>query len=352
MYRDAMTSQERMFALFSGKKPDRVPVMSIVFGTATVVCGYQIANAYDNAEISFKSQLLTQEMFGYDGSPVYGHTAYGAEELGGKIEFPYKKYAGAPYVVRPAAETEEDALKLEIPNDLMTRGTLPIALEFSRLALKNGLPCNVTVGSPFTWAGNLVGVERLMRWMIKKPQIVHHVMRKATDFGVRLGEHWAKEFGPERVVVHNIAPTDSNALVSPKQFETFIFPYMKELNQKMIDLGYQLFFTHICGEHNNNLPFWQRLPYGEISILSFGHEVSLKKASEMFPNHIIAGNVHPTIFQEGSSEEVLEMCRRAIEEGIDHPRGFILMPGCELAPLATPVNIYMMVKAAREYGRY
>ena len=46
------------------------------------------------------------------------------------------------------------------------------------------------------------------------------------------------------------------------------------------------------------------------------------------------------------------LCRAAIAEGKDHPGGYALMSGCEVPPQAPPVNVYQMVKACREFGRY
>lgn len=72
----------------------------------------------------------------------------------------------------------------------------------------------------------------------------------------------------------------------------------------------------------------------------------LKEASKMFPEHIIAGNIDPATIQEDSWEDVLKVCCNAVDEGRKHPGGYVLMPGCEIPPMASPVNVYMMVKAS------
>ena len=64
------------------------------------------------------------------------------------------------------------------------------------------------------------------------------------------------------------------------------------------------------------------------------------------------GNVDPVTIQEGTPEEVLALCGECIAEGKDHPAGYALMSGCEIPPQAPPVNVFQMVKACREYGRY
>jgi uroporphyrinogen decarboxylase len=86
--------------------------------------------------------------------------------------------------------------------------------------------------------------------------------------------------------------------------------------------------------------------------MSFGREVNLKTAMEMFPNSIIAGNVDPTLIQEGKPEEVLEQARECVEMAKYHPGGYVLMSGCDVPPQAPPVNVFQLVKASREFGRY
>lgn len=350
--KDKMTPPERMHALMAGEQLDRVPCIPFIFGHTAVVSGLPIGKIYDDAETSFMCQLRAQEMYGYDGGPLYGYATAGAWEFGGEVDFPYKKYAGAPIVKKHPVNTEKEAQELKVPDDVTKAGAVAIALEFARLQNKYGMPVTVQVGSPLTWAGTIMGEDRMMAWMVKKPELVHLVLRKVTDFLLKVAEHWVEEFGAEKIMAFDGGPTEDNRLISPKFFETYAFPYVKELHEKACDMGIQTFFSHICGEQNKNLTYWSQIPYGKRSILSFGQEVPLKKVSEMFPEHIIAGNVDPSIIQEGTPEEILELCRKSIEDCKDHPGGYVLMAGCEVPPMAPPVNVFQMVKAVREYGQY
>jgi len=352
MWTETMTSAERMAALMQGEKPDRVPVIPFVFGHTALVCGQPLARVYDDAAESFRCQLLCQEMYGYDGGPLYAYASAGGWEFGGEIEFPTKKYAGAPVVARHPVESEHDAEALRAPTDVTTAGALPIALELSRRQAEHGMPVTLQIGSPFTWAGSIIGEDRMMTWMIKRPELVHHVLDQVCEFVVRVAEHYAAEFGVESLMAFHGAATESNKLISPKQFETFVLPYYQRINERVIALGVRSFFIHICGEQNRNLPYWQQVPVPERSILSFGREVALGTAMELFPRQIIAGNVDPTLIQEGAPEAVLEQARECVETARDHAGGYVLMAGCDVPPLAPPVNVFQLVKAAREFGRY
>ena len=352
MWCETMTSAERMGAVIGGQKPDRVPVIPFISGHTALVCGQPISKFYEDAETCFRCQVLSQEMYGYDGDPLYVYASAGGWEFGGDIEFPYKKYSGAPVVTRHPVQSEEDALKLELPADIAKAGALPIALDVARMQAAHGMPVSLQVGSPFTFAGTVMGEDRMMTWMIKKPDLVHRVLGKVSDFGIAVAEYYVKEFGAEKLMAFHGAATESNKLISPKQFEHFVLPYYTKINKRVIELGIPVMFIHICGEQNKNLPHWQRVPLPAHAILSFGREVPLAKAMELFPDQVIAGNVDPTLIQEGTPEEVLEQARECIEIGKFHKGGYVLMSGCDVPPQAPPVNLFQLVKAAREYGRY
>ncbi len=352
MWCETMTSAERMDALMKGERPDRVPVIPFLSGHAAVVCGLPLSRISDDAEESFRCQVLCAEMYGHDGAPLYAYASAGGWEFGGDIEFPLKKYSGAPIVSRTPIQSEEDVHSLEVPEDITKAGALPIALEIARRQAEAGMAVTMQLGAPLTWAGSVIGEERMMLWLIRKPELVHEVLEKVTEFVGRVAEHYVAEFGAERLMAFHGAATETNMLISPKQFKTFVLPYMQKINTRAMDLGVKSFFIHICGEQNKNLEYWQQIPMTKQTIVSVGREIELAKAMEMFPEQIIAGNTDPTLIQEGRAEEVLEQSRECIEVAKYHPGGYVLMAGCDVPPQAPPVNVFQLVKAAREYGRY
>jgi uroporphyrinogen decarboxylase len=349
--RETMSSRERWLALVQGEPLDRVPCLQFILGHTAVVSGQPIAKIYDDARVSMACQRNAMEMYGYDGLVLHGWANAGGAEFGGEVEYPYRQYTGAPMMKRNPVQSEQDAWDLRVPDDVSGAGTVPVGLEFSRLQAELDLPCTVQVGSPLTWAGSVCGEERLMRWLIKKPDLVHHVLRVITDFIVQKAELWVREFGPERVMAFDLC-IETNKLYSPRQFETFSFPYLKEVHEKITQMGVAVFLSHICGEQNRNLPLWSRLDYGVRGMVSVGREISLSTARAAFPHHVIMGNVDPVAIQESTPEAVLELCRDCIAEGKGHTGGFALMSGCEIPPQAPPANVFQMVKACREYGWY
>jgi uroporphyrinogen decarboxylase len=291
-------------------------------------------------------------MYGHDEEPRFSYAIYGAWEFGGEIKFPSGQWAQAPTVSRFPVQSEADISKLELP-DVKKAGLLPMSMEFSRLAEESGSKAVIALETPFTTASNICGLETLCRWTLKKPELVHRLLRLATDHLVEAVKYWVDSFGAERVMLWEGAPAETNQLISPVHFKKFAFPYVKEFNQKALDTGVKHIFCHICGDQNENLPFWSQMPMGRPGIVSVGPEVNLSTAIEYFGNTcIVAGNIDPAIIQTGTPPQVYELCRQAIEKAKHAPGGFILMPGCELSPVTPPYNVYVMKKAVDDFGRY
>ncbi len=349
---DKMTSAERMRTLGTGQRPDRVPVILLALGFCARTVGYSIGSLFTDPEKSFWAQLWTMEMYGIEGSPTYSFATSAGWDFGGEVKFPTSEWEQVPAFKRFAITSEEDVDRLKLP-DVKTAGSLPPAMELSKLCERYHLPIMVAVGSPLTWATGVCEMDTLCRWMLRKPEVVHKILRLVTDHCLRVAEHWVNTFGAKRVTGFTAAPSEANQVISPKQFEEFALPYLKEVHEKVLAMGVRRFMCHICGGQNLNLPYYTQVPMGDNGIVTFGHEVDLTTAIEYFGDTcIIAGNVEPQLIQNGTPQQVYEAARQCIEKAKYAPRGFILMPGCELPPMAPPYNVYMLKKAAIDFGWY
>lgn len=204
----------------------------------------------------------------------------------------------------------------------------------------------------FTSAAALCGTEQLCRWMIKKPEVVHRLLRLATDRAVERASFWAETFGPEHLLPYTAEPTTSNQIISPRQFEEFALPYIREAHERILAIGVKHILCHICGEQNKNLDHWAQVPMGEPGIVSVGHEVDLDVISRYFPGDVIMGNIEPAVVQSGAPEQVYNLTRTCIDKGMKHPGGFMLAPGCEMPPRAPSYNVWTMMKAVSDFGWY
>ena len=355
--RKMMTDRERIEALLRREKPDRVPIWPFAYdGFSAMYAKASIADAYNNPEVALAAQRRACKDFGWVFSPFFYYASFGAWEFGGEIKWPSGEFAQAPMIVRHPVKSEEDALNIKMP-DVRKAGFVPLRMAFAELSAKERLdnePFNVEGfgGGCFGLAANIAGVETFLRWILKKPALAHRLLRLAADFKIALAQYWKDTFGTEGVIPKGGEATTSNQMISPRQFEQFAFPYIKETQEKVLAMGYQSTYMHICGDQNLNLPFWSQIPFGDPGIVSIGHEVTMETAGKYFPDQIILGNLDPSLIQTGTPEQVYEAAKRNIEEGKGLPGGYIFSPGCQLPPKANPDNVMAMTRAANDVGWY
>ena len=350
--RETMTSVERMSAITRGDRPDRIPVLPFTGGFCASIVGYPIRSIYDNPEKSFWAQIWAQELLGYDGVPSFWYASYGGWEFGGEIRMPQGELDQAPVLTRFRARTPEEVEALEIP-DVETAGHLPLHIEFAEIQRQFGGPVMVPAWGPFTAAANIVGVDVLCRWMIRQPEVVHLLLSKVTDFAKRIIDYFVDHFSGHALSGAGGCATSSNQLISPRQFEPFVVPHHSEVYGHLAGKGIEPVFCHICGEQNQNLPYWAVVPFGERGILSFGEEVDLTRAIEIFGDkHIVAGNVETRAIGEGTWRDVYEQAKTCIEKAKYASGGYVLMAGCDIPPSVPPYNIYALKKAVMDFGFY
>jgi len=343
---------EKLEVLLRGQRVDRVPLYPFALGFCARNVGFPLSVMYDDPEKSFMAQLWTFEQYGFNGVPEFGYASYGGWEFGGKIEFPSSEWQQAPSHGSFPVESEEDLQKLQLP-DVKKDGMLPRAMQFSKLQDKYNMGISVVLGGNFTIAGNICPVEKLCRWMIKSPELVHQLLRLTTDHIIEVVQYWADTFGADKIMPKIWEPLAANNIISPKQFERFVLPYVKETSEKIIAMGVKHIFYHICGEQNLNLPYWAQVPMGNPGIVSVGHQVDLTVAMKYFGKTcVIAGNVDPAVIQNGPPGRIYNLCKACIEKAKYAPRGFMLMSGCEIPPMSPPYNVYMMKKAVDDFGWY
>lgn len=349
---DMMRSRERIDSLLEGKPVDRVPLFPFIPGFCARNVGYPIAVMYSDAEKSFDAQQKTMEQYGFDWGPLYGYASYGTWEFGGTVKMPAGDYEQAPAHLTFPVQSEADVSRLQLP-DVKKAGCLPTAMAFSHLQNKSDMPVSIICGGNFTIAGNICSVETLCRWMLKKPDLVHELLRLATDHIVDVVRHWVETFGAERVIPQMWEPSAANYILSPKQFERFVLPYIQESSSKILAMGVKHILYHICGEQNANLPYWAQVPMGDPGLASLGEEIDADTAIKYFGDtSIIIGNIDGKVILEGTPESLYRLCTETIAKLKHAPRGYMMCSGCEIPPNSPPYNVYVMRKAINDAGWY
>jgi uroporphyrinogen decarboxylase len=155
------------------------------------------------------------------------------------------------------------------------------------------------------------------------------------------------ESGADIIVVAD--PSASTTMISPKMFEGYSLPYLKEILNQISKAG-AIPSLHICGQ---TTPILEGMVESGAKILELDSQVNLKEAKHRVGAKIcIQGNVNPTgILMQGSVDDVIREARKCIEDAAKGG-GFILSSGCEVPYEAKIANIKSLVEAALKFGKY
>ncbi|WP_293395674.1 uroporphyrinogen decarboxylase family protein [Peptoclostridium sp.] len=349
---DRMTSAERMKSLAENKALDRVPFISLATMYAGNIAGLSSAEFFLNPRASYDAQKLSAELHVCDGSPGFDLPGWMGLDFGAEVSFSNGIGIKMPKFVKMPVENIEDVSNLKIPDFNKASGFIK-RLEFYRISRSNNLPASIPAGSPLEVIAHLVEPPKLMRWLYKSPETVHHLLRLSTDYLLGIADYYINEFGAENCSAFSAYPIESNTVISAKLFEKFSFPYIVEIHTHLKARGIKNFGIHLCGNHLRNLNYFLDLSLPDRSFISVSEEMCIEHVAKAFgDNYIIGGNVPTPLLISGDSSDVFNVSREIIEKMKYHGGGFILMPSCDLPPQTPPLNLYAMLKAARMFGSY
>ncbi|MEF9951621.1 MAG: uroporphyrinogen decarboxylase family protein [Clostridium sp.] len=348
-----MENYDRIERLIKGESIDRVPVIPHMEAFAGKICNVSTEEFYLNPKTSYDCQVWSKELFKYDGGHGYDIPYGYVEEFGGKIEFPKGEFLSFPRIVERPVKTKNDVDKLVINKDC--NGFLSSRLEeFNRITFEKGEGVYVSGGSPLNIVQAILGIDTLMRWTIKEKDLLHRVIRFSTDYLLYMAEKAVKEYGAENVSSGFACPVECHGLMSSKTFEKFSLPYLKEIYDKYNEMGINIDSVHLCGDHKNNLSYWKNdIGLKDRTIITVGTEFDLVELSkEMSDRYIIGGHLKNVTLQTGKPVDVYNEARELIESMKGFKGGYILTPDCTLSFLTPSANLYAMVKAAEDFGKY
>ncbi len=339
--------------LKQGKRPDRVPLALSLDSYAPKMLEISPKEFYLNPEIAFEANSWVEEMFPADAGVGYTVPDSICMDFGGEVYFGENPLE-CPKTVRIPAKTEEELLKLKVPDPYTAPG-ISREFEYAKIRRKHGLKgIGMSLSSPFRQSVNVIGMENLMRWIGKKPELVHYTCQLIMEYSIKKAEMYIKEFGAEDLSNGFSYPMESHQLISPDSFRKFSAPYAFALHEKLMEMGVRSFSEHLCGNHRHNLWFWRdELNLPDHTMITVGTELPLKEVSEgIGDRHILSGNVDTTILQLGTPGEVYLESKRIIEEMKYRKGGFVLGAACVISTAVPPANVTAMIKAVKDFGYY
>lgn len=343
---DEMTPVERSKALREGKDVDRIPIVPFMEDVNAQHFGYAVRDYSLSAKTIAEIEIRAYRTFYHDGISA-GPRLFGiAEAMGTVLGFPENEM---PYVKEPILKDYKDFNKLKLINPYKD-GRLPIVIEALKIMideLGDEVGVGTGLGGPFTAAASIRGTDVFLRDLRKHPEEVHKLLELVTENTLRYIDV-AASLGAKPSIAE---PIGSSSIISPKQFRTFVQPYLKKYVDRIKEKFGSAPTLHMCG---NTEPILEDMVDTGVSTISLDNAVDMELAKDRIGDKVtIMGNIKPIeIIKLGSKEEIYEDVRQCIIKCYDSPKGYVLATGCQI-PLNTSIeNIFHFMDAGRKYGKY
>lgn len=249
-----------------------------------------------------------------------------------------------PVVRGRIVATLEDARRLAIPEIGAGRTRLYIDAIRQAVQLIQDRPVLAGVIGPYSLAGRLVGTAQVMKASMRKPELVHMVMEKCTQFLISYIQAY-QEAGANGVFMAE----PLTGLLSPKLAEEFSEPYVK----RIVDCAQREDFIvmyHNCGD--NTVQMMPSILRTGASGYHFGNAIRMQDAAALCPPDVLCmGNVKPASFVFGEEQVIYEETWQILRECSQYPN-FVISSGCDIPPIAKWENIDRFYAAVSDfYGK-
>lgn len=138
----------------------------------------------------------------------------------------------------------------------------------------------------------------------------------------------------------------ASALVSPKIWDTLVWPYMKTFANMLLKENYIPIF-HLDQNWDRDIDRFLEIPK-QSCVLNTDGMTNLKIARKKLGDHVaFLGDVPAPLLSTASAQEVADYVKRLIDDV--GPKGLIISSGCDAPPNAKFDNMVAMYKTAAEY---
>lgn len=296
---------------------------------------FSIKELFYNPEAMIKAQVRAQKAIGYDALFCYYDAFYIPQAFGCSLIF----LSGGADVSPLEINDEEDVKAIPLP-DIRKDGRLPLILDFAKGLV--GLPDREVpvlglFEGPFTTSARIMGVEKMMRSLIKNRPMVERMLERIETFLLDFGQTLFN-IGIDGLIIAD--PVGSSTMVSPKFYKEFVLPFLKRLIDKLNGPV----ILHVCGD---TLPILNLMVETGARFLSLDQCMDITLARQIIGDRCgIGGNVDPIILLNGTPEDVRQETLKCLEKG--GRKGYLLMAGCSVPAEAPFENLKAMIDVAKK----
>ena len=189
----------------------------------------------------------------------------------------------------------------------------------------------------------LRGVHNIVLDIRRYPDKVKKATEAITEHVINYALAYTK-----RGTKYAMFPLHLNEYLSPKLYNEFYWPTLKQVILKLYEVGVKsiVFFE---GRHEQHLETILELPKGWG--VAYFEKTDVVKAKEVLKDHTcVMGGIPISLIASGTPEEIDKYVKDLLEK-VKPGGGFILAPGVAAAPADTPIeNINALIEAVEKYG--
>ena len=341
-----MTSKERVKKTIHFEKTDRPP-FAVLNGQMWIAArhGLTMASLLDLPDAG--AQLLV-DAYREIGTEIMTSGCAAAwpmmEVMGGTVNM---DTISAEILTRPLGSLEEirdyDVQKViaDMRAEHYYGRTLVQMREMRRLV---GDECMIGGGffGPFTMAAQMLGVEDFMVEMIagEEEDVLY-----AVDFAAEIVIAYLEdlvECGLDLITVPE--PAASGDLIRPADFEKFVLPADLRVKERLAGKCPD-YLIHICGKTDKLV---ETVAAAGMSIFSVDSINMVKAQLDSAGRCALFGNLSPAHILGSKSADEVYAISKSLCASMKPYGGFILAPGCDLAPNIPLENLKAMARAARD----
>ena len=342
-----MSPLERVGTTIALREPDRVPVSLDDFQVAAAASGLPMSEVFRDGALLADALIAAWREFGHDIVVLSNGTACNAEACG--VEAHYRE-GSAPVAGRPILSSLADVADLEVPDPYVTFPMSEILKATRILAGElrdKAWICACADQGPMSLAAQLRGMAEFMIDLVSGEE--EDLVNALLDYARRVATRYAYaliESGAHSTVIGE-SPAGP-AMISPRHYRRYPWAHEQRMVGELKEHGI-ITHLHICGDTTRITDDF--IATGA-QVLEVDHKTDAKRLKEASAGKTcLLGNIDTNLLALGKPDEVDAACHELID--ISSPGGgFILSPGCAMAPASPPDNVHALVEAAKKWGSY
>ena len=342
-----MNSVERVGTAIGLREPDRVPVDLHNFLPAASASGLPMSQVFRDGELLAEVMLSAWREFGHDMILLENGTACNAEACGAEVRY---RDDAAPVAGKPILDSLARVAELEVPDPYVTFPMSEILKATRILAREIGdraWVCARADQGPMDLAAQLRGISEFMMDIAAGEEA--DLINALLDYSRRVATRYAYaliECGGRSTSIGE--PIAGPAMISPRHYRRYPWAHERRMVQELREHGIIL-HLHICG---NTERITDDFIATGAQVLEVDHKTDAAHLKEAAAGKTcLLGNIDTNLLALGTPDEVDAACRELIET-CKPGGGFILGPGCAMAPSTPAENIHALVESAEKYGSY